>query len=98
MLLGELLGREHQCGRSITDARRVARGHDAVLLEDGRELREDLERRLRARMLVHGEGDRPFFLLDIERSDLVLEQPLLVGGGPSLLTRERVLVALLPRE
>src|SRR5690606_12031625 len=57
-----------------------------------------LEGRLRARVLVDGELHRGLLLLDLDRGDLVLEPALLVRRRPTLLARERVLVAVLARD
>ena len=57
-------------------------------LKTGGSLPSDLDRRLRARSARRPRtGPVPFFDLDLDRDDLVLEEALLVRGRPALLAR-----------
>src|SRR4028118_1277172 len=83
--VGRLLaGDEHHRG-PVVDAARVGRGDGAtLLLEDRLELLEALDARVGADVLVGGELDRLFLLLDLDGHDLPVEELVLVGLGRPL--------------
>ena len=88
--------REHERRRAVADARRVARRDDAVLLEDRGELGERLQRRLRARVLVHREACTvPFFVCSSIGAISSLKRPASFAAAQRCWLDERVLVALL---
>src|SRR3984957_14840543 len=81
--------------RAVVDAGGVACGYAAALAHDPDELRQRLERRVGARMLVARDpGHAPFAILDLDWENFRVERPLrLSRRGPLLRAlRERVLV------
>src|SRR5437763_1409724 len=80
-------------GAAVVDARGVAGGGRAVLLEGGLESREPLRGGVAARVLVGIEAKRLALLGgDLDRYDLRLELPALLRGGRLLLALGRELV------
>ncbi len=70
--------------------------HRALLAKHRGKLRQVLERRVSARMLVGGDGSLlPLPSRDLYRGDLIGEAPLARGAGGAALALERVLVLLL---
>ena len=90
------LGRgDDQRRRAVVDARSVARRHAAVRAHDAGELRQRLERRVGAGMLVLLDARHvALAVLDLDRDDFLVERPVRLRRGGALLRaqRERVLV------
>ena len=78
--LDEILRRDNHCCACIVDARSVACGNRAVLLEGRAQLCQTLEGGLRTAVLVGIKDNGFLLLLDLDRNDLVLE----AAGGNRL--------------
>src|SRR5690606_13555133 len=68
--LYRLFAGDDQRAAAVADARRVARGDDAALLERGRQFGHRLEVGLAARVFVGGELGHALLRLDLDRGEL----------------------------
>jgi len=75
--------------RAVVDARGVARGDAAVLVEGGLETLQRIERRAVPRILVVGEDERAFAAGDLDRDDLFLKRPAFCAASSSAGWRAR---------
>src|SRR3954465_14337681 len=88
-----VLTRHNNGGSSVGERRRRARGHDAAVAEDGAQLAEPVERRVRARALVSTDGA----VLGLDRQDLGVEPAVLCRSCRPLVRTQCERVGLLTR-
>ena len=96
-LRGILTGNDER-RRAVDDAARVAGGHDAVLLEHRRQLRQDLHRRLGTHVIVLLDERDALLRLDLDRRHFFLHdarRPRLVR---ELLAAQRVGIGVFARD
>src|SRR5438067_1048330 len=98
MAVARLGGRENKRGTTVDDAAGVSSRDASVLLEGGRQLRQDLERRLGPQMVIASDDLDAFCRFDFNRHDLVRQTASIPGTGSKLLTAERVAVLLFSRD
>ena len=96
--LRRCLFHQHDRRGAVVDARGVAGGHAAFLLEHRAQLRHAFQRRVGARMLVRVEHDRAFARLQLDRDDLLLEVAFLDRVDRAAMAFDRELVLLLARD
>src|SRR5690606_3316560 len=89
---------QHHGGRAVIDARRVARGHRAVLLERRLEARDGVDRDTLADILVLIDDRVALAAGDRHRRDLVLEPAGLPGRLGLVLRGDGETVLLLARD
>src|SRR5581483_6988145 len=90
-------GREEERGGAVVERAAVARRDGAALAEGGLQLRQLLERRIRARTLV-AVDDHRLLSRDRHRQELGAVAARLVRRQRPLVRAERELVLLLPRD
>src|SRR6266567_195635 len=92
---GELLVYHHCRRGTIAQARRIARGHRATLLEGRHKFRQRIHGSFAANRLVSSDNLRALFLLHLDRNDLFFKATSVCSFQSMLVTLQSETVLLL---